>query len=276
VSTVTQRAARGSTFAGAARSEWIKLWSLRSTFWCLLIVVVLIVGLGALVSATLGTAGTPGGDVQPAWVLVTTVGVSAAQLVTAVLGALVITGEYGSGMIRTTFTATPRRSVALLAKAVVFGLVVFGVSLIALVATAVLTAALLAQDGASPALDDSAVWWAVLGAAAYLALVGIIALCIGTIVRSSAGAIAAALGLLLVAPAVLQIVAAVAQARLAADLGAFLPSGAGAQMYSYPPPSGAAVSDALILDPVQGLLVLLGWIVVLGGVALTLVRRRDV
>ena len=289
MTTVATRTPRLS-FVGVLRSEWIKLRSLRSTFWCYVILVVLTVGLSALVAVALPTDGAigpggggPGAPVDPnaaptpvgaTWLTLSTIGVGFAQLVIMVLGALVITGEYGTGMIRSTFAAVPRRLPAIAAKALVFGVVTFVVSGVALVASALLTSVIL--DGRDFDIDasDPAVWWGIFGAIGYLTLLGVLSLAIGTILRSSAAAIATSLGLVLVVPTIFTILGAVLQATWPGNVAAFLPSGAGGQMYAYEPVA-VFENDIVSLDAGLGLLVLAGWVVVSGIVAAVLVKRRD-
>src|SRR4051812_39579999 len=128
--------------------------------------------------------------------------------------------------------------------------------------------------------------------AGYIALLGLLALGIGLIVRSSAAGIAAALGLVLVVPIILQILASVTRAAWPSNIAAFLPSGAGSKLYAYPgaeaesltpgraggagsAAASASAADVITLDSWQALLVLIGWVVValvIGGI---LVKRRD-
>jgi ABC-2 type transport system permease protein len=205
---------------------------------------------------------------------VSTIGVSFGQLVVAVLGALVITGEYGTGMIRSTFTAVPRRLPALAAKALVFGVVTFVLTLVALLVGALLAAPILDGRGIHPDLGDSSVWLALVGAAGYLTLLGILAMAIGLIIRVSAGAIATALGLVLVVPIIFNLLASLTRADWARNVGAFLPSDAGGRGYAYQP-TGGVTDGILTLDGGQGLLVLAAWCVVAAVVGGVLVKRRD-
>lgn len=278
----THSAGQALSFGGVLRSEWIKLSTLRSTVWCYAIIVVLTVGFGLLLAATfssgqaLDTAGQ-----QAYWVQVATLGIGFSQLVVTVLGALVITGEYGTGMIRSTLAAVPRRTPALIAKAVVFGLATFVVGFISLAGTALVAAPLLPSRSIEPDFGDPAVWLALLGGAGYLALIGVLALALGAIIRNSAGGIAAALGLILVLPTVITIFAGVTRAEWVQNLGTFLPSSAGSLMYSYTgsgqPSGGIPPTDGIIiLEPWQGLVVLAAWVVVLFGTAVVLLKRRDV
>lgn len=278
------------TFGGVLRSEWIKLRTLRSTLWCYVIIVALTIGLALLIAAAVpAVTGTASHDTQQStWVTAATLGVSFSQLVSAVLGALVITGEYGTGMIRSTFSTVPKRLPAIVAKVLVFGVSTFVVGLVSLVAAALVSAPLLPAKGIHPDFGDGAVWLALVGGAGYLALIGVLSLAIGLILRSSAGSIAASLGLVLVVPIILQVLARVTQAEWPGNIAAFLPSNAGGKLYAYPAaaeavtpaPNGAGAAAAttiqnITLDSWQGLLVLAGWFAVAFVLGAILVKRRD-
>ena len=270
----------GLTFGGILRSEWIKLRSLRSTIWCYSILVAITFGLGLLFAAALTSQadGMPlNHDAQQAFVVqVATLSISLSQLVVVVLGALVITGEYGTGMIRSTFAAVPSRVPAVVAKALVFGAATFVVGLVSVVGSAVLAAPILAAGGIQADFTDTGLWLALIGAAGYLALIGFLALSIGTLIRNSAGAIATVLGLILVVPTIVQIFALVTQAEWAASIAAFLPSEAGAKMFSYSAASPLTEPTmGVVLEPWQGLVVLLIWIAVFFTGAALLLKRRD-
>jgi ABC-2 type transport system permease protein len=263
-------------FGGIVRSEWIKLRSLRSTVWCYIIILLAQVGLGLLLAADMARSPGRGHDAQQAIiVLVITSGVLFGQLVASVLGALVITGEYGTGMIRSTFTAVPTRLPALLAKGLVFGVVTFVVGLVAILLTLLASAGILTSHGYDIDLGDGHLWLAVLGAAGYLALIGLIAFALGAIVRNSAGGIAASLGLLLVLPIILSIFTGGSMPEWVQNLGVFLPGSAGGHMYDYVAGPVRAAAGTIVLLPWQGLLVLLAWVVGLSAIAAVLVRRRD-
>jgi ABC-2 type transport system permease protein len=272
-------------FGGVLRSEWIKLVTLRSTVWCYVILVVLTVGLGVLIAAVISTSGDSevtgmitAETAQSTWLMMSTAGIGFAQLVIAVLGALVITGEYATGMIRSTFAAVPRRLPALLGKILVFGFVSFVVALAALVVTALLVVPIFAAADLELDVGDPAVWLGLVGAAGFVALVGLMSLGIGAIIRNTAGAIAAALGLLLVAPTILQLLGGLTRAEWALNASVFLPSSAGAQISSYPSepfelPEG--IFQPIVLEPLEALLVLLAWVVVPLIVGAVLMKRRD-
>jgi ABC-2 type transport system permease protein len=275
------------TFGGILKSELIKLLSLRSTVWCFALIFAMMIGLAVLVANAMGGSDAipaeggamPGSsDPQALWAQSSTIGIAFALLVVAVLGTLTITGEYGTGMIRSTLTAVPRRTPALVAKALVVGASTFLVSLLALLASALLAALVLRGYGIEPDFGDAAVWWALLGGAGYLGLLAVLAMSIGAIVRNSAAGISAVLGLILVLPVVLSIFAAIAQVEWVRNVAAFLPdsSGAGGRMFSYSVDGLPAPPDIVVLEPWQGLVVLLIWVGTFFAMASVLMKRRDV
>jgi ABC-2 type transport system permease protein len=274
------------TFGGVLNSEWIKLRTLRSTFWCYLIAVVLTILLGLLIASVLKSSGTPlsHDQQQSAWVSAATLGIAFAQLVVAVLGALVVTGEYSTGMIRSTFAAVPRRWPAIVAKVIVFGVTTFVVTLVSLVLTALVTAPVLSGQDIHADWGDGTVWLSLIGGAGYLALIGVISLAIGLLLRNSAAGIATSLGLVLVLPIIFNLLVGLAKADWAANISAFLPSNAGAKLYAYPvaavPSIGQSRAPATTVATIdltnwQALLVLLGWFAVAFVAGLFLLKRRD-
>ncbi|MHC5795783.1 ABC transporter permease subunit [Lacisediminihabitans sp. FW035] len=278
MTTTTTYTAHGSglSFRGLLVSEWIKLTSLRSTLWCYGIILLINLGLTLLLSSPFQPQGDATSSLNQAfWVQSATIGTSFSQLVIAVLGALVITGEYGTGMIRSTFAAAPRRTPAILAKAAVFAATTFVISLVSLGTNAFVAAAILRGKGVELDLADTQAWLAVVGAAGFMALVGVMALGLGTIIRNSAGGISAAIGLLFVAPIIVQIFVGTTRSVWAANLLQVLPSTAGQRMSTYAAEALPRVKDIIVLDPGQGLLVLIAWVVVFAAIALTLLKRRD-
>lgn len=272
------------TFGGLLRSEWIKLRSLRSTFWCYLLIIVLNAGFTLLIVSrdlTGGAGAGPGRAItgESGMTLATTavtVGINFTALIAAVLGALMITGEYGTGMIKSTFAADPRRLGAIFAKAIVFGVVTFVVGLVSLVISTLIATPLLSSNS-NITLDwsNGTFWLAVLGGAGFLALAGLISYFLGAIVRSSAGGIAVGIGLLFVANIVMSIVKAATNAAWASNVNTFLPSNAGGLMFGYGAGTSSVKNGIVTLDQTQGFLVVLAWMVVTGIIALVLVKRRD-
>lgn len=275
----------GVSFARVVRSEWIKLRTLRSTVWSFAIIVVLTVLIGLLFASVYDSSFGPEQDQagqNTIALAAVTGGVSLTQLVAAVLGVLIISGEYTTGMIRSTLAAVPRRLPALWAKALVLAVCTFVIGLVASAVTLLITVPILAGKGIEPQLLDGDFVRSVLGTAAYLALIALLAYGLGVILRSSAGGIAAAAGLIFLVPTVLSIVAAVSGTAWLSNAAAFLPSNAGARMYAYnagePDPfaaAGADLSEVITLDAGQGALVLVAWVVVLLAVGAVLLKRRD-
>ncbi|EPR76162.1 ABC transporter, integral membrane subunit [Leifsonia rubra CMS 76R] len=275
----------GLSFPRVVRSEWIKLRTLRSTQWSFVIFVLLTMGFGLLLAATFDDANGPPLDLagQKSFaVTVATLGVNFTQLVVAVLGVLIISGEYTTGMIRSTFAAVPTRLPAVFAKALVLAVATFVFSLVSILATALVAIPLLSSKGIDSQLQDGEVMRALVGGTGYLTLIALLAFAFGTILRSSAGGIASVLGLILVIPPVLTIISGLTQATWVHNVSVFLPSDAGSQMFAVGdvslgggPPLGGSAQDLLTLDATQGFLVLLGWVVVLLATATILVKRRD-
>ena len=259
-------AASTITITGMVRSEWIKMRSLRSTFWAYAATIV--AGIGFSLLFALAVSSGDGGAMGPGAGIAlgtSTLGLTFAQLPIAVLGVLVISGEYSTGMIRSTLTAVPKRLPALWAKAAVFAVVTFVVGLVLTFGSYFATAPILAGKGISSSITDPGLAVGLAGGALFLALVGVISLGIGTMLRSSAGGIAGAIGLLLLAPIVLGLIGA-EWSRVVVD---YLPTSAGQSLYTL-----AAGQNGLVFEPWQAILVLLGWTVVtLGGGALLLSRR---
>ena len=255
------------TFAGVVHSEWIKLRTLRSTVWSYAVIVLISVGLAALMSSTVGSfaASVPESQYNEYLVQASTFGLFFGQLVSAVLGVLVISGEYSTGMIRSTFTAVPRRLPALWAKAIVFLAATFVVGIVSVFASMLVAAPALAGAGIHADFGDAGLYTSLAGGALYLTLMGLVSLGIGTMLRSAAGGIAASLGLILVLPIIVPMI----PADWAMDVAPYLPSNAGQQMF------GLSSMGVEAFEPWQALLVVLAWVAaaLLGGALL--LKRRD-
>lgn len=266
---------RGTTLrlGGVIRSEWIKLRSLRSTVWSYVFVVLLTLGMALLMTLTMANGVGGRGDVSGAtgaaevdlFVQASVFGVVLSQLVVAVLGVLVVSGEYGTGMIRSTLAAVPTRLPALAAKAAVLFVATFIVGLVSTVGAFLVATAVYSGSGLSASLADPAVFMPMLGAALYLALLAVFALGVGTIVRSSAGGIGIVLALILVVPTVLGMI----PADWAQTVVPYLLSDAGMNMFS-----PASLTGSESLTAWQGLLVVLGWVAAsLTGAGVLLMKR---
>lgn len=267
----------GVHFSGVLRSEWIKLRSLRSTAWSFLLVLVLPIGIGVLLAAFAdnGGQGLTGDAARNALVLYSTSGTMLSSLIVAVIGALVVTGEYGTGMIRSSFAAVPRRSVALAAKAIVLAVAVFVTSAVSVWATAFITLPIAAGRNVEASLDAS-VAMPLLGASVYLTLIALLAFAVGVVLRSTAGAIAGVLGLMLVAPVVVQLVQSFTGADWLGTLTNLLPQNAGQQLMQFGTEVTSGWHDGVLaLGGWSGFAVLLAWVVVASVTALALVEKRD-
>jgi len=271
-----------ATFPGLLRSEWIKLWSLRSAWWCFGIAIVLIAGIAALAAGAIGSfAGDATGAAAASLAVQgSTVGTTVGELVFAVLGVLVISGEYSTGQIRSTFAAAPKRSGALAAKVLLFGVVSFIVGAVAIGLSAGVSLLELPEAIRSTATGDAGYWLALLGAVGSLALCGVLSVLVGAIVRSVPAGIAIVVGLFFVVPVVLSIVGAITRQTWPSNLAAILPAGAASAMSSYNNPSNVYndfSGDALwSFLPWQGLAIFAGWVVLLWIAAEILTRHRDV
>lgn len=184
-------------------SEWIKLRSLRSTLFTLLAAVVAMVGLGFLFSyftADRWSHLPPQEKLGFDPTLVSLRGFFLAQLAVGVLGVLVISGEYATGMIRASLSAVPRRLPVLWAKALVYAAVAWVLMTIASLAAFLLGQAALSSHHLGTSLSAPGVLRAVLGAGLYLTVVGLIGVSFGALIRNTAGGIATVFGVLLVLP----------------------------------------------------------------------------
>jgi hypothetical protein len=251
------------------RSEWAKLWSLRSSWIPLGVAVFLLVLFGAIASYTYspdavasdGPPG-PGGGGDSDAVSLALSGVSFAQLAIGVLGVLLAAGEYTTGMIRSTLAAVPRRLPVLWSKAAVIGPIALVLTTIGALAAFQLGVPGLDGEKIALSLGDDGVLRSLAGAGVYLGLVAVFGVALGVLIRSSAGAIAALVGILLVLPGL---------ASLLPDswydtLSPYFPSNAGSAVYALHESSDA-------LSPGAGLAVFAGWVALaLAGAAFRLVR----
>ncbi|MFJ5866575.1 ABC transporter permease subunit [Streptomyces parvus] len=244
--------------AQALAYEWIKFRSVRSTVWTTVATAVLPV-LGAVFVATTGSLQS--GDTVLGGSLTLSV---VAQMLAAVVGALVVTGEYSSGTIRTTFAARPRRSTVLAAKAalvagVMYVLALASCTLAYLVGDALLPEGRYAQGEPLPAL---------FGIAASFAVAAVLGLAVGTLVRHSAGAVTTVIGLLLL-PSLFGPLFGDAE-RWIAGLS---PTAALEKLTQTSDAASEAVGS---LGPWPSLLLVAGYTTALTLGALVLLRRRDV
>jgi ABC-2 type transport system permease protein len=173
--------------AQAARMEWIKLRTLRSTWWTLAITIAGTTGIGIAVGISTRNAG---GDLTNNALA----GIVPGLLLAGVLGVLTMTSEYSSGMIRATLAAIPRRPLVLAAKTVVFGGVMLVVGEAAAVISFFAGGAALGHGIAAPTLTQPGVLRAVLLSGVSFCLVGLLGLGLGAIIRHSGAAIGVMVG----------------------------------------------------------------------------------
>jgi ABC-type transport system involved in multi-copper enzyme maturation permease subunit len=252
------------------RSEWTKLRTVRSTFWALGTLVAATLGFTTLLTWLASTQWDTFTPVQKAAVVADPTGqilgsgFSFSQLAICVLGVLVMTGEYSTGTIRASLLAVPRRTPMLLAKALVFGLLVLVVAEATALVSFLIGAAIL-HSIAPVSLGDPGVLRAVIGVGLYAAVLGVFAVAVGALVRHTAGAIAGLIGFVLVL----------------SPLALLLPGTVGAHIYAYlPTVAGQAIATTVqgpddLLSAWQGFGVFVLWTVALLALADYLLKRRD-
>jgi len=261
------------------RSEFTKIRSVRSTYWTLHVMIVVCVGIGALFSAesaaqvsSAATAAERASALAGARADAVTsslIGMLIGQLVIAVLGVLTITSEYSTGMIRTSLTSMPRRGTLYAAKAIVFGVVALVAGLITTFTSFFVGQALLAGVHANASLSDPGVLRAVVGGGLFLAVCGLLSYGIGAILRHSAGAIAAAIGLLFVAWSLSQFLPGPPSGWFGqADIDKWIPFNAGGAIWEH-------VSGIHMFSPWIGFAVFCSYAAVAIAAGLVLFLRRD-
>lgn len=246
-------------------SEWIKLWSVRSTTWTLAALVALGVGLTALVCATSADwLASNEADESPTSFV--TWGMMIAQLTAVVLGVLVVSNEYASGMIRTTVAATPRRARVLVSKSVVLTTTLFVAGLLTAVGGYFAGNYFLEAEGVGVPLDQDGVLRALLGNGLYLAVLGLFSAALALLVRHTAAAISVGLGLIFVVGNLVGLIPGV----IGDWLEKLMPGNAGAPIAAVQP------FNPNLLDPWPGFGVLVLETAVLLAVAGVAFARRDV
>jgi hypothetical protein len=240
------------TFPRVVHAEWTKLFALRSTW----------VVAGTIALLTVALAGATGWHTHRADVPGALLGIDFVSLVLGVFGIMMITGEYGSGLIRATFAAVPRRLPVLLAKAVV--LAAAAVPLMVLVVVAALAAnRVLAGHAAPPGTDPVRAATGAVAASVAFALLG---LGVGALLRHTATAITVYVLSMLLLPALLQ---AALPERLGTDIVRYVPVAAAQAMYT----TGDNPFRMLAAGP--AVLVTAGWVAALLALGGMVLWRRD-
>ena len=258
--------ALGVTQGRVIRSEWTKFRSLRSSVVTLLVAGVLTIGIGALFSAVSGSRFSDMSRAdQLSFNAVTTSlnGVMFAQLAIGVLGVLLISGEYSTGMIRSSLTAVPRRLPVLWGKIAVFSGVVLAAALVVTFASFFLGQSLLSSSGHNASLGDPGALRQVVGAALYVTVVGLVAMAIGSLLRNTAGGISTFVGLFFVFPPLTNLL----PSSWTSHFVQYLPSNAGQALWS--------TGQSNALSPWTGFAVLCAYAVAFIALAAWRLKRAD-
>ncbi|HEY0560167.1 MAG TPA: ABC transporter permease [Frankiaceae bacterium] len=264
--TVSPAGTTGPNQVRAFVSEWIKFRTLRSTWLTLLASVAGMAGLGLLVSWLASSRFTHMDPAEMARfdpVDRSLAGVNLAQLAIGVLGVLLISGEYGTGMVRSTFAAVPTRLPVLWAKAALFALITFVIMVPSAFVAFLGGQQLLGSHGTT--LSAPGALRAVFGVALYLTVIAVFAVALGFLVRSTAGGIATLFGILLVLPGI----GSALPASWQTSVLPYLPSRAGGALYDLHPEPGT-------LAPWTGFGVLCAWAAAALIAAAIVLKRRDV
>ena len=265
------------TFPRVLRSEWIKTTTVPSTVILLAVSLVVMMGLGALVAW--GTAelakdptvgGPPGGingSLQELAYDVPASGLPFGQLLIAALAVVLIGSEYTTGMIRSTMVAVPTRIPALLAKTLVIAVISFAVGVLAAFAAYLVAQPILSGSDLTFGLDAPWVLPAIINTGTVLALIAVMGVAIGALLRSTAGGVVTLVGALFVLPIIAQLLSGLAD--WVDKAARFLPSNAALQLV-------ATRIQAGTLNQVEGGLVLAAWALGLAAAAAVVIRKRDV
>ncbi|CAL9618616.1 MULTISPECIES: ABC transporter permease subunit [Streptomyces] len=249
----------GGGFKGALAFEWTKLWSVRATWWNLLVGLVLTVGFAVIVGMSADASAKKGVDVTMPAPHAASQAFLISQLTVVVLATLALTSEYSSGSIRTTLQSVPRRSRMLLSKTVVVTAVVAVAGFVFSLLASLAAASFMGEYGE---YTSGELFGTAFGAAAYLALLATMSIGAGTILRSAAGTITTLIMLLLALPQLMGVVGA----KWLSTASEYMPSEAGTVLMT---------QDT---DPYSGgtaLVVLLLWALAAGIGGYVVLRRRD-
>jgi ABC-2 type transport system permease protein len=264
-------AAGKAGLTGVLRSEWTKIRSVRSTYWTLITLIIVGIGLGALICFATENRVTHLGHGAPLGFDPTarslTAFVELGQLVMMVLGAMVITAEYSTGMIRTSLTTMPRRGTVFAAKGLVFAGVALATSLVTAFIAFFLGQAILKSTGDSATLSDPNVLRAIVGTALYVTVIGVMSFAFGAIIRHTAGTISTMVGVLFILPLIVEVL----PSDWTNDISKWIPGSASEQLIATTP--GSAASNLFSAWPQFGVTV--GYTVVLLIIGAVLFRKRD-
>jgi hypothetical protein len=249
-------------------SEWTKLRSLRSTLWSLFVAVLFTIGLPCIFATVTAVRWSHMSlherlDRHP--LEIATAGVNLSQLAIGVLGVLIITGEYSTGMIRASFGAVPKRLPVLWAKIAVFAAVTFALMLPSVILGFVGSQAILRNHHILEiSFSHSGVARTVIGGAVFLTFVGIFTMGLGAITRNTAGGIAVFAGIFFVIPPLMNIL----PTSWNNAISEYLPSNAGRDVFSL-------THGPHDLSPGAGIALFAGYTALVIAIAAILLVRRD-
>ncbi|MFD1859399.1 ABC transporter permease [Aeromicrobium camelliae] len=250
-------------FGSILHAEWVKLRTVRSTWWTLMALVVVGAGLTTLICALNAEwLASPEADESPGSFI--TFGMMLAPAAAVVLGVLTVTAEYGSGMIRSSFAAVPSRARVFTAKAVLLAAVLFVVGTATALLGYVGGNAFLEAEGIGVGLEGD-VLRSMFGSGLYLAGLGVLAVAVGFLVRHTAGAVTILLTALFVLPTMVMLV----PGETGQWINKLLPSNTGGSI------AAPVMFNPNLLDPWVGFAVFLAEVAVVVALAGVMLRRRD-
>jgi ABC-2 type transport system permease protein len=255
------------TLPRVMHSEWTKLWSLRSTRWSLFVACIAMAGLGPLIAAISMARWNQIGAFQRLTfnpLERSLGGYHLAQLAIGVLGVMVISGEYSTGMIRSSLMAVPKRLPVLWAKLLVFAAVAFGLMLVTSLISFFGSQALFAQHHLNQTLGSPHALRVFVGTLLFMTVTGVLCTAIGTIIRSTAGSISAYVLVMFVLPGINDIL----PSNMTNAINPYLPSVAGTGVAS-------TFRDPYTFAPWGGFALFCGYAVAAVAVAAYLLKRRD-
>jgi ABC-2 type transport system permease protein len=255
------------TLPNVLRSEWTKLWSLRSTRWSLLVSFIAMAGLGPLIAAVQMSRWShlrPQDRLTYDAINTGVGGYHLAQLAVGVLGVLVISGEYSTGMIRSSMMTVPRRLPVLWAKLIVFAAVTFVLMLIASLISFFAVQAIVTQHHVQHSIGDPGALRTVIGGALFLTVLAVMCVGIGGVLRNTAGGIAVFVGLLFVLPGI----SAILPSSVNDAISPYLPLNAGTTIAAH------SFDNSHHLGVWGGFALFCGYAVIaVAGAAVSLIRR---
>lgn len=252
------------SFRHVLDAEWTKIRTVRSTVWTLIALVVASVGITALITS-LAAADIASGEAGESPGSFVTYGVMFGQVAAAVLGVLVATSEYSSGMIRTTLAATPRRWSIVAAKGLVLGSMLFVLGTLTTFASYFVGNFFLDREGIGLALSDPGVLRALVGGGLYLAMLGIFGFATGLLLRHTAAAVTTVIALIFVVGNVVMLI----PGTVGEWLTKLMPGNAGSEI------AMVESFNPMLLEPWVGFAVFAGETALLLAVAGALFTRRD-